>query len=63
MAAIFWLLRLQAETKCRHAHAKLQTEFERRRSMNLLDIAPLERWTELEKKIHQKSGLDVNLRI
>lgn len=29
--------------------------------MNLLDIAPLERWTELENKIHQKSGLDVNV--
>jgi hypothetical protein len=26
--------------------------------MNLLDIAPLERWARLEKKIHQKSGLD-----
>ena len=29
--------------------------------MNLLDIAPLERWARLEKKIHQKSGLDVNV--
>ena len=25
--------------------------------MNLIDIAPLERWVELEKDIHRKSGL------
>ena len=29
--------------------------------MNLTDIAPLERWIELEKVIHRKSGLDVNV--
>ena len=29
--------------------------------MQLTDLAPLERWTELEKDIHQKSGLDVNV--
>lgn len=29
--------------------------------MNLIDIAPLERWVELEKDIHRKSGLDVNV--
>ncbi|MGD9056319.1 MAG: PocR ligand-binding domain-containing protein [Desulfobacterales bacterium] len=29
--------------------------------MRLTDLAPLERWTELEKDIHQKSGLDVNV--
>ncbi len=29
--------------------------------MNLTDIAPLERWVELEKDIHRKSGLDVNV--
>ncbi|MDX1707043.1 MAG: PocR ligand-binding domain-containing protein [Desulfobacterales bacterium] len=29
--------------------------------MPLTDLAPLERWVELEKKIHQKSGLDVNV--
>lgn len=29
--------------------------------MNLKDIAPLERWVELEKDIHRKSGLDVNV--
>ncbi len=29
--------------------------------MNLTDIAPLERWVELEKDIHRKTGLDVNV--
>ncbi|MGD2097368.1 MAG: PocR ligand-binding domain-containing protein [Desulfobacterales bacterium] len=29
--------------------------------MQLIDLAPLERWMELEKDIHQKSGLDVNV--
>ena len=29
--------------------------------MNLTDIAPLETWVELEKDIHQKTGLDVNV--
>ena len=29
--------------------------------MQLTDLAPHERWVELEKKIHQKSGLDVNV--
>ncbi len=29
--------------------------------MQLTDLAPLERWIELEKDIHQKSGLDVNV--
>jgi ligand-binding sensor protein len=29
--------------------------------MRLTDIAPLEKWVELEKDIHQKSGLDVNV--
>ena len=29
--------------------------------MQLIDLAPLERWIELEKDIHQKSGLDVNV--
>ena len=29
--------------------------------MKLTDLAPLERWVELEKDIHKKSGLDVNV--
>jgi len=29
--------------------------------MNLTDLAPLERWIELEKDICRKSGLDVNV--
>ena len=29
--------------------------------MQLTDLAPLECWIELEKDIHQKSGLDVNV--
>ena len=29
--------------------------------MQLIDLAPLERWIELEKDIHQKSGLDVSV--
>jgi ligand-binding sensor protein len=29
--------------------------------MDLLDVAPLGRWIELEKKIHKQSGLDVNV--
>ena len=29
--------------------------------MQLTDLATLERWVELEKNIHQKSGLDVNV--
>ena len=29
--------------------------------MKLTDIAPLQRWIELETDIHQKSGLDVNV--
>ena len=29
--------------------------------MQLMDLAPLERWIELEKDIHQRSGLDVNV--
>ena len=29
--------------------------------MKLTDIAPQERWVELETDIHQKSGLDVNV--
>jgi ligand-binding sensor protein len=29
--------------------------------MDLLDFAPLDRWVDLEKDIHQKSGLDVNI--
>jgi len=29
--------------------------------MQLTDLAPLERWNQLEKDIHQKSGLDVNV--
>ena len=29
--------------------------------MNLIDIAPLETWIDLEKDIHQKTGLDVNV--
>ena len=29
--------------------------------MRLIDLAPLERWIELEKDVHQKSGLDVNV--
>ena len=29
--------------------------------MKLIDIAPHERWIELETDIHQKSGLDVNV--
>ena len=29
--------------------------------MKLADLAPLDKWIELEKDIHQKSGLDVNV--
>ena len=29
--------------------------------MDLTDLAPLDKWIELEKDIHQKSGLDVNV--
>ena len=29
--------------------------------MKLTDLAPLERWVELEKNIHQRTGLDVNV--
>ena len=29
--------------------------------MQLIDLAPLEHWVELEKDIHQKSGMDVNV--
>ena len=29
--------------------------------MQLTDLAPLERWVELEKDIHRKSGLDANV--
>jgi ligand-binding sensor protein len=29
--------------------------------MQLTDLAPLERWIELEQDIHQKSGMDVNV--
>jgi ligand-binding sensor protein len=29
--------------------------------MKLTDLAPLEKWVELEKNVHQKSGLDVNV--
>ncbi len=29
--------------------------------MKLIDLAPLDKWIELEKDIHQKSGLDVNV--
>ncbi len=29
--------------------------------MKLTDLAPLDKWIELEKDIHQKSGLDVNV--
>lgn len=29
--------------------------------MKLIDLAPLQKWIELEKDIHQKSGLDVNV--
>lgn len=29
--------------------------------MKLISIAPLEKWMELEKDIHKKSGLDVNV--
>jgi len=29
--------------------------------MQLTDLAPLKRWVELEKDIHQQSGLDVNV--
>ena len=29
--------------------------------MKLTDLAPLDRWIELEKDIHQKSGLDLNV--
>ena len=29
--------------------------------MKLTDVAPLQRWVELEKDIHHKSGLDVNV--
>lgn len=29
--------------------------------MKLTDIAPLEKWVELEKDIHQQTGLDVNV--
>lgn len=29
--------------------------------MNLTDLAPIEKWIELEKDIHKKSGLDVNV--
>ena len=29
--------------------------------MKLTDLAPLEKWIELEKDIHKKSGLDVNV--
>ena len=29
--------------------------------MKLTDVAPLQRWVELEKDIHQKSRLDVNV--
>jgi len=29
--------------------------------MELTDILPLEKWVEFEKKIHKKSGLDVNV--
>ena len=29
--------------------------------MNLTDIAPLDKWVELEKDIHQQTGLDVNV--
>ena len=29
--------------------------------MKLTDLAPVEKWIELEKDIHQKSGLDVNV--
>ena len=29
--------------------------------MKLTDLAPLDKWIELEKDLHQKSGLDVNV--
>jgi len=29
--------------------------------MKLIDLAPLERWVELETDIHQRTGLDVNV--
>jgi ligand-binding sensor protein len=29
--------------------------------MKLTDLAPLDKWIEIEKDIHQKSGLDVNV--
>jgi ligand-binding sensor protein len=29
--------------------------------MKLIDLAPLEKWVELEKDIHQRTGLDVNV--
>jgi ligand-binding sensor protein len=29
--------------------------------MKLTDVAPLQRWVELEKDIHHRSGLDVNV--
>ena len=29
--------------------------------MQLTDLAPLERWVELEKDIHRRTGLDVNV--
>ncbi len=29
--------------------------------MELTDLAPLDKWIELEKDIHQKSGMDVNV--
>ena len=29
--------------------------------MNLTDIAPLDKWVELEEDIHQQTGLDVNV--
>ena len=35
--------------------------WERSPVMKLTDVAPLQRWVELEKDIHQKSGLDVNV--
>jgi len=37
------------------------TAIQRRKPMNLIDIAPAERWVELEQEINRRSGLDANV--
>jgi ligand-binding sensor protein len=36
-------------------------ENRKRQAMKLTDLAPLDKWIELEEDIHQRSGLDVNV--